>query len=309
MLNKTTAGRIFQFNMESDHDAPMRYKNILLYQIGELRYEQGVDDVHQQRCYELSVILAGSGEFSLNGKTIPVKKNDIILTPKQGTHTVTSSDNKFRFLYLGFDFAPDCEFEYLSVLQMYLQSLRTNQCSSDHYGVGGVLKNMLAEFNQQLPYSFEYLSNCLENIMILTWRTFSQHNLRTEPGADAPNPRVVGTTVYTLIKYIEDHIFSIPDIRTLAQEMHFSYTYISHVFKQKTGMTLQRYILQVKIDKSKELILDDRWTLSEIANMLNYESLQSFSKAFKKEVGMSPSEFKRRGLAADAVPALDLEAE
>ena len=157
---------------------------------------------------------------------------------------------------------------------------------------------MLAEFNQQLPYSFEYLSNCLENIMILTWRTFTQHNLRTEPGADAPNPRVVGTTVYTLIKYIEDHIFSIPDIRTLAQEMHFSYTYISHVFKQKTGMTLQRYILQVKIDKSKELILDDRWTLSEIANMLNYESLQSFSKAFKKEVGMSPSEFKRRSLTA-----------
>ena len=116
MLNKTSAGRIFQFNMESDHDAPMRYKNILLYQIGELRYEQGVDDVHQQWCYELSVILAGCGEFSLNGKTIPVKKNDIILTPKQGTHTVTSSDNKFRFLYLGFDFAPDCEFEYLSVL-------------------------------------------------------------------------------------------------------------------------------------------------------------------------------------------------
>lgn len=292
MLNKSSAGRIFQVNIESDHNTPMQYKNVLLYQLGEVRYEQGVIDKHQQWCYEISIILSGTGIFSMDGVDIPVKSDDIILSPKQGTHTITASDNKFRFLYLGFDLAEDACFEYLTVFQMYLKALRCNQCAEDHYGIGTILNSMITEFNQELPYSFEYLTNCLETVMILAYRTFG--SFRLSPALRGVAPASVGTTVYTLIKYVEDHIFSIPDIRTLAREMHFNYTYISHAFRKKTGITLQKYILQVKIKKSQELIAENRWSLSEIACMLNYESIQSFSKAFRKETGMSPREYRKR---------------
>lgn len=294
MLDKSTAGHIFRFNAESDHNMPACYENILLYQIGEVRYEQGVDDVHQQWCYELSVILSGSGYFSLNDKKIAVHKNEIILTPKQGVHTVTASNNKFRFLYLGFDLAPGAASESIQAMHQRLQSLRENQSAFDCYDVGGLLNHMLSEFNQELPYSSEYIANCLKNVLILTCRTFAAERVVERPTDSGLNPQIVGTTVYALIKQIEENIYSLPDIRTLARQMHFSYSYISHVFKEKTGTTLQHYILQAKIDKSRELILDGRWTLSEIATMLNYESLQAFSKAFKKEVGICPREYKKQ---------------
>ncbi len=294
MLDKSTAGRIFRFNAESDHNTPVCYKNILLYQIGEVRYEQGADDVHGQWCYELSVILSGAGYFTLDDKKIAVHKNDIILTPKQGVHTVTASNNKFRFLYLGFDLLPDAAPDSVQAMQERLQGLHENQSAIDCYDVAGLLNNLLVEFNQELPYSHEYVANCLENVMILTNRTFAYDREPSVPTDAALNPRIVGTTVYGLIKYIEENIYSLPDIRSLAKQMHFSYSYISHVFKEKTGTTLQHYILQAKIDKSRELILDGRWTLSEIANMLNYESLQAFSKAFKKEVGVCPREYKKQ---------------
>ena len=294
MLDKSTAGHIFRFNAESDHNMPVCYKNILLYQIGEVRYEQGVDDVHEQWCYELSVILSGSGYFSLNDKKIAVNKNDIILTPKHGVHTVTALNNKFRFLYLGFDLASGADSGCIDAMQKRLQKLGENQSAIDCYDVGGLLNNMLIEFNQELPYSYEYIANCLENVLILTDRTFAKDQTQEISTDVTLNPKIVGTTVYGIIKYIEEHIFSLPDIRSLADEMHFSYSYISHAFKEKTGTTLQHYILQAKIDKSRELILDGRWNLSEIANMLNYESLQAFSKAFKKEVGVSPREFKKQ---------------
>lgn len=104
----------------------------------------------------------------------------------------------------------------------------------------------------------------------------------------------IGTiAVYTLIKYIEDHVFSIPDIKTLATQMHFSYNHISHLFKKRTGTTLKHYVIQVKMKKAQQLITEGAWPISEIAVMLGYESIQSFSKAFKKEVGMSPSAFKK----------------
>lgn len=70
------------------------------------------------------------------------------------------------------------------------------------------------------------------------------------------------------------------------------YTYISHAFKRKTGMTLQAYILQVKMKKARELIAEGRWNISEIAQMLGYDSVQSFSKAFKRETGSSPTQFR-----------------
>lgn len=290
MLDTTSAGKIFQVNIESDHNSPMRYKNVMLYQLGEVRYEQGVTDAHQQWCYEISVILSGSGTFVMDGRETPVRGGDILLTPKRGEHVITSLDNRFRFLYLGFDLADDVSFEYLAAFQIYLDGLRDNQCARDDYDVGHSLSNMIGEFGADNPYSFEYLTNCLETTMILAYRTFASY--RPSPAMRMMTPSSVGTTVYTLIKYIEDHVFTIPNIRALADEMHFSYTYISHAFKRKTGMTLQAYILQVKMKKAQELISEGRWSISEIAQMLGYESVQSFSKAFKRETGSSPSEYR-----------------
>lgn len=290
-MDATTTGKIFQVNIESDHNEPMRYKNVLLYQLGEVRYEQGFDDDHEQWCYELSVILSGTGTFSIDGSVIPVKAGDIVLSPKRGRHVVSALDNQFRFLYLGFDLAHDTGFEYMTVFQMYLGSLRENVCRTDLYGIGGIMSSMIEEFNKNLPYSFEYLINSLETIIILSFRTFG--NYRHEGEMTAVKATSVGTTVYTLIKYIEDHVFSIPDIKTLAAQMHFNYNYVSHVFKKRTGTTLKHYIIQVKMKKARELIADGTWSISEIACMLGYESIQSFSKAFKKELGVSPSAFKR----------------
>lgn len=290
-MDAKTSGKIFQVNIESDHSEPMRYKNVLLYQLGEVRYEQGFDDEHEQWCYELSVILSGAGTFSINGNTITVKKGDIVLSPKTGRHAVAALDNQFRFLYLGFDLANDTQFEYMTVFQMYLMGLRDNVCRTDTRGIGTILSSMINEFKENLPYSFEYLLNCLETIIILSYRTFGNYS-HGEDLVDAKTTSV-GTTVYTLIKYIEDHVFSIPDIKTLATQMHFSYNHISHLFKKRTGTTLKHYIIQVKMKKAQQLITEGAWPISEIAVMLGYESIQSFSKAFKKEVGMSPSAFKK----------------
>lgn len=291
-MDNKTAGKIFQVNIESDHSEPMRYKNVLLYQLGEVRYEEGVDDDHNQWCYELSVILQGSGIFTLDGRAMTVKTGDIILTPKRGRHVVTALDSQFRFLYMGFDLARDTEFEYMTVFQMYLNNLSENVCKTDSFGIGSIMSSMIEEFNRSLPYSFEYLINALETIIILSFRTFG--NYLRDGEACSIESMSVGTTVYTIIKYIEDHIFSIPDIKTLAEQMHFNYNYVSHIFKKRTGTTLKRHIIQVKMNKACELILEGRWSLTEIACMLGYESIQSFSKAFRKELGISPSLYKKQ---------------
>ena len=71
-----------------------------------------------------------------------------------------------------------------------------------------------------------------------------------------------------------------------------SYQYLSSLFSSLEGTTIEKFIIQQKIEKVKELIVYDELTLSEIAYKLGYSSVQHLSNQFKKVTGLSPSYFK-----------------
>ena len=71
-----------------------------------------------------------------------------------------------------------------------------------------------------------------------------------------------------------------------------SYQYLSSLFSSIEGTTIEKFIIQQKIEKAKELIVYDELTVSEIAYKLGYSSVQHLSNQFKKVTGLSPSYFK-----------------
>jgi len=70
-------------------------------------------------------------------------------------------------------------------------------------------------------------------------------------------------------------------------------SYLSRVFKEKMGTTLQAYITMKKMEKAVEMIERGDFTITEIALRLHFESLQSFSKSFRRTIGISPMEYRR----------------
>lgn len=79
----------------------------------------------------------------------------------------------------------------------------------------------------------------------------------------------------------------------IAQELGYNYSYLSKLFSSVEGITIEKYIINQKIEKVKELLVYDELTLSEISYQLGYSSVQHLSKQFKKVTGLSPSEFKK----------------
>ncbi len=79
----------------------------------------------------------------------------------------------------------------------------------------------------------------------------------------------------------------------LAEKLHHDYTYLSKLFSAVEGITIERFILKQKIERAKELIFYKQLTFSEIAFKLHYSSAAHLSAHFKKETGMTPSEFKK----------------
>ena len=81
----------------------------------------------------------------------------------------------------------------------------------------------------------------------------------------------------------------------LSASLHKDYSYLSSLFSEVEGITIEKYIINQKIEKVKELIIYDQLSLSEIAYNLHYSSVAHLSNQFKKITGLTPSYFKKVG--------------
>jgi len=79
----------------------------------------------------------------------------------------------------------------------------------------------------------------------------------------------------------------------LTQHIHHDYSYISNLFSEVTGSSIEKYYIAQKIERVKELLVYDELSLSEIADSLNYSSVAHLSAQFKKVTGFTPSYYKQ----------------
>lgn len=81
----------------------------------------------------------------------------------------------------------------------------------------------------------------------------------------------------------------------LTRALHKDYSYLSNLFSQVEGITIEKYIINQKIERVKELIIYDELSLGEIAYKLGYSSAAHLSNQFKKVTGLTPTHFKKIG--------------
>ncbi|MDX2444651.1 MAG: helix-turn-helix domain-containing protein [Bacteroidales bacterium] len=79
----------------------------------------------------------------------------------------------------------------------------------------------------------------------------------------------------------------------LARELDHDYSYLSNLFSSVEGITIEKYLIQQKIERVKELLVYDELSLNEISYQLGYSSVQHLSNQFKKITGLTPSHFKK----------------
>ncbi|MDZ4824594.1 MAG: AraC family transcriptional regulator [Flavobacteriales bacterium] len=78
----------------------------------------------------------------------------------------------------------------------------------------------------------------------------------------------------------------------LAEKSGYNYNYLSNLFSQVEGVTIEQYFLVQRIEKAKELMVYDNYTLEEIADMLGFSGASHMGKQFKQLTGVTPTGFK-----------------
>lgn len=79
----------------------------------------------------------------------------------------------------------------------------------------------------------------------------------------------------------------------ISEKLRYDYTYLSNIFSEVKGITIQQFIIIHKVERIKELIIYDELNITEIAEKMNYSSVAHLSSQFKKVTGLSPSHFKQ----------------
>lgn len=291
MLKSGYDGRLFEFeNTFFYHPEQMGF--VKIWQIGEMSTEPGYEmPTHLQACHEISYIVSGKGVFYSAGTALSVQQGDIHIVPKGKTHRyVADPDQNLRFAYVGFEFSDELEEEYRPLAEIF--------CSPPSYLVRDlgevrmIIYMLINEMYSKPVYNRMMVECYIKQILVHVYRLLI--SVKSEVFLPEKSKKVIGQSVYSVIRYIDNNIYDITSIQGIAEALGYSHSHLSHMFKDKMGITLQAYVSMKKVEASLDLLKYKKSTISQIAMSLNYESTQSFSKVFRKVMGCSPTEYQKQ---------------
>lgn len=99
-----------------------------------------------------------------------------------------------------------------------------------------------------------------------------------------------------IISFIKEHLITEIDFKKLASEHQLSYNRFRTIFKNETGVSLQQYLINERLESAKRLIMSTDLSLKEISVKTGFDSLFYFSKVFKNKMGYPPRQFRTQGI-------------
>ena len=158
-----------------------------------------------------------------------------------------------------------------------------------------VVKNELEKLGfQTLSISLGEVE--LKNDLSETEKTSLDNHLKTFGFEliDDKKSRLIGQIKSSIIEIIHQNNSELKSNLSdyLSSKLHHDYTYLSNLFSEVEGTTIEKHFIAQKIEKVKELLVYDELSLSEIAYQMNYSSVGYLSNQFKKVTGLTPTHYK-----------------
>lgn len=104
----------------------------------------------------------------------------------------------------------------------------------------------------------------------------------------------IKNNIVDLVHYSEDQLHT-KFSEYISHKLHHDYSYLSNLFSEIEGTTIEKYFIAQKMEKVKELLKYDELSLSEIADKMGYSSVAYLSNQFKKQTGLTPTFYKTPG--------------
>lgn len=242
--------------------------------------------------HELMYICEGGGLFSIHGKSYALEKGMLLyICPDEPYSFQLDAEKPAGCLTVHFSCA-DVRFDDGAWSIHSGASLLARHFAWKLHNpnlIVGQFQNLLDRWYEKLP-GYELVTRTLLQQLVID----IIRDLRTQ----SPN-RTASAKMEAVIRYMRAHIDGKLALPALAEALDVSPAHLSRTFKEATGCTVIAYFNKMKIDVSKEYLLEGM-KIREIARKLGFADKFYFSRLFKRQEGVSPSEFYSRILHADS---------
>lgn len=96
----------------------------------------------------------------------------------------------------------------------------------------------------------------------------------------------------TIAGFLHEHYATKISTQDLVQMSHYNYSHFCHTFKEVFGMSVNRYLLNIRINKASALLTSTDMNITEIATTSGFSDVNYFARVFKKETGLSPTKYR-----------------
>lgn len=229
--------------------------------------------------YELTYVDRGQLHCVVDGTGYPLRQGQLmIFGPNQWHMQYTEADTSVRFLTIAFDLESD--------LPMALSD-RVFDLSSEE---AVLLKNILRETERNDAFSGDFIRCNLKLLLLSVLRDSGGRKKRLKTPVALHNENLI---ISRTLQYIADHVYDKLSVELVAKEAGVSTSHLTALFRRQMSISPGEYIRRVKLEESKSLIREGKHNLSQIAALLNYSTIHHFSRQFKDNFGISPSEYAK----------------
>lgn len=262
-------------------DTLTKYLDINIKICMEVKHDSSWYEIKTNKDYDMWIILEGEVRLEYNDNEYTLKPHDLFLFYPHILYKAQSITKTCRFIFVHFD-----------------ASIGHNNRVLNGFPFGGLIEKDKIEkeinlfihsyigYKKEETLSGLYLKGSF--IVMLSQVMKYQYQKNFELATNDIRKRSIAR-LYPALNYISHHLNKPIYIKDLAASIGMSEKYFITFFKDAVGITPYNYILQLKMQKALEYLYEYKYSITEVASLVGYEDLYTFSNAFKKVYGIAPS--------------------
>lgn len=246
-----------------------------------------MSEPHDHEYYELYFLLDGEREFFVENKMFKVSKNTLVVVPPFTIHKTEGNSYRRININISSSYLSNSQIELLKELS---QKIAVKLDGKYHDIILRLLNEgslLQASSNKNKT---EYLLSLMKTILLFI---SLQDNVALSAASTTHQPYKVSPEVLKIISYINTNYNHQITLKVLCDKFFLSKVSLCKKFKDVMKCSIMEYVNQMRLSKAKLLLRDTNKTIEEIALDCGFSSANYFGLIFKKEVGLSPLNYKK----------------
>jgi AraC-like DNA-binding protein len=255
-------------------------------------------EIHEQRTFEVSLLLAGEMTYCIGNKDVNIKPGDVVIIPPRLKHYWLVKEKASEVFSFMIDVSPSDD-NAKHDLSLLLDAIKNHRYYLRKFSF---FENIIQEV---IVEAVEQKTACREKVIYLIrvafaelirelLPDFSKNNIsHTFPSAREDAYKNI---VEIINYYIQDNIGHPISLKEISKHIGLSIGHLSSIYKHETGTTINQAIINKKMVTACRYLKQTDRTIKDIATLTGYYSVNYFYLQFKKKYGITPSQYRHAGM-------------